>query len=74
MAHPFKWTFSCCCMSFHRNLRWKKRQLQTQSFRFKSSLFKIKLKFQFFNLLDDVLQDLQTKVSYNSWLGFVSQS
>lgn len=30
MAHSFNWTFSCCCMSFHRNLQEKQSLLNTQ--------------------------------------------
>lgn len=71
MAHSFKWTFSPCCMSFHLNLQQTKlissnvASINMQSFHLRD-LWGIT-----FDSLDYVLEDLQTKVSHNSWLSFV---
>lgn len=70
MAHSFSWTFSCCGMLFHLNLQEKKSPYKICSSNM-SDFFKLIIITSY--SLDDVLQDLQTKVSHHSWLGFVSQ-
>lgn len=70
MAHSFRWTFSCCCMSFHLNLQGDISFLSNMDPL--SCFFPITFTLVTFNLLDDMLQDLQTKVSHYCWLGFVS--
>lgn len=70
MAHSFRWTFSCCCMSFHLNLQGDISFLSNMDPL--SCFFPITFTLVTFYLLDDMLQDLQTKVSHYCWLGFVS--
>ena len=70
MAHSFSWTFSCCCMLFHRNLHEKQSFCQICIFWHLIIYCTINV-IDESHSLDDMLQNLQTKVSHYSWLGFV---